>query len=470
MSRALALPLLPFAILAGCAHSPASPPAPSDLPLRWEAATAMTAGEMPGMWWSSFGDPVLDALIESGLERNVDLRIAAQRVLASQALRRGATAGLSPEATAEAGVSDASRSSGIAPRGSASVGLGLAWEPDVSGRLSAAVRAARADAGATAADAAAVRLLLIEEVARTYIDYRLQGALAALAARTVAAQEETLRITRDRFEFGMASALDVERAAALVAQTRSEAAVAEEGAGAARFRLAYLLSTTPEAMTARLGSAQAGIPAADPLTVLRSPADILAARPDIDAASARYAGAAARRDGAAALRLPVLSLSGLVGLDAGGIGSLLDGGTSIASVAAGLILPVLDFGRRAAEVDAADARLREAALDYERTVRLALQETQTGILSYLQGQVRERELARAADAARRAADLSQLQYREGTLSQLEVLDAARTVYQAERDHARAAADVSTRLAALYRQMGVAPEATGVAMGGSGAGR
>ncbi|WP_423603292.1 efflux transporter outer membrane subunit [Sphingomonas sp. MS122] len=462
MTRTLLLPFPILAILAGCAQTPAAVPTPSNLPARWEAASPVSTGEIPGAWWSSFDDPVLDGLIDSGQQHNVDLRIAAERVIASHALRRAATAGFFPEIRAEAGVTAARRTA----NDSAGIGLGASWEPDIGGRLSAAVRAARADTGATAADAEAVRLLLIEEITRAYIDYRLQRALIALTTRTVAAQEETLRITRDRFEFGMASALDVERAAALVSQTRSEQAVASEAADADRFRLAYLLSTTPENMTARLATGDA-IPAADPLVVLRSPADVLAARPDIRAATARYAATAARRDGAAGLRLPSLSLSGLVGLDAGGIGSLLDGGTTIASVAAALVLPALDFGRRRAELDAADSQLRVAGLDYERVVRSALQETQTGIVSYLQGQMRERELGRAAEAARRAAALSQLQYREGTLSQLEVLDAARTVYQAERDHARALADVSARLVSLHRQMGVAPAAPVTASGGSG---
>lgn len=465
MTRPLLLSFPLLAILAGCAHTPAVPLTPGNLPARWEAATPMPTGEIPGAWWSSFNDPVLDGLIDSGQQHNVDLRIAAERVIASHALRRAATAGLFPEVSAEAGVTAARRATGD----SASIGLGASWEPDIGGRLSAAVRAARSDASATAADAETVRLLLIEEIARAYIDYRLQRALIALTTRTVTAQEETLRITRDRFEFGMASALDVERASALVSQTRSEHAVASEAADADRFRLAYLLSATPGDMTARLATSDT-IPAADPLAVLRSPADVLAARPDIRAAEARYAATAARRDGTAGLRLPSLSLSGLIGLDAGGIGSLLDGGTTIASVAAALVLPVLDFGRRRAELDAADSQLRQAGLDYERVVRGAFQETQTGIVSYLQGQVRERELGRAMEAARRAAELSQLQYREGTLSQLEVLDAARTVYQAERDHARALADVSARLVSLHRQLGVAPAAPAMGTRGVGTGQ
>ena len=455
-----ALILLAIPVLAGCVHAPAAPPELSVPPSRWEADNLAT-GETPGEWWTSFGDPVLDRLIDDAQTHNVDLRLAAERVIGSQALRRSATAGLFPELTVQGSSTEARRPTGLGQGDSASVGLGATWEPDISGRLSAAIRVARANVTASDADARMVRLLLLEEVTRDYIDYRLQRTLANLTARTVAAQEETLRITSDRFTFGMASELDVRRIDSLVAQTRSQSAVAMEAADTARFRLAYLLATTPDDVAVRLGNGD-NIPAADPIRVLATPADVLRQRPDIQAAVARYAAAAGERDIAAAARLPSLSLSGLVGLNANGVGSLLDGGTSIASVVAGLVAPIFDFGRRAANVDAADSTLRQAGLSYERTVRTALQETQTAIVSYLQGQVRERELARAADAARRAEALSQIQYREGTLSQLEVLDAARTVYQAERDHAQAVADVSTRLAALYRAMGVAPEEPAVA--------
>ncbi|PTQ07435.1 hypothetical protein CLG96_18010 [Sphingomonas oleivorans] len=459
---------LPF--LAGCVHSPATPPTPSNIPLGWEASPPVAAGEITGAWWKSFADPVLDTLIDDAQRRNVDLRLAAERILESRALSRATTAGLFPELSAQAGATEARRFSGLNRGDSASVSLGAIWEPDIGGRLSAAVRAARADVAASAADAEAVRLLLLDEVARAYIDYRLQRALVVLTAQTVTAQEDTLRITRDRFEFGTASDLDVQRAASLVAQTRSQSAVAVEAADAARFRLAYLLATTPEDIASRLAGRD-GIPAADPLHVLLSPTEMLERRPDVRAASARYAAAGAQRDGAAAARLPSLTLSGLVGLDANGIGSLLDGGTSIASVAVGLVAPIVDFGRRRANYDAADSRLRQSGLEYEQVVRTALQETQTAIVSYLQGQVRERELARAAEAARRAAELSRLQFREGTLSQLDILDAARTVYQAERDHVQAMADVSSRLVSLYRLMGIAPEAPMIASraeGGNGA--
>lgn len=450
--------------LGACAHTPTTPPKPEPVDGAWEGGLQQGDVAAPGAWWSSFGDPVLDALIVDAQSRNLDLRIAAERVIGSQAMRRAARAGLFPEITGQADIgrnwrgSRAANEGGTGNRqgGNVSLGIGATWEPDLSGRLSAAVRVASADVRAAQADAETVRLLILQEVASAYVDYRLQRTLVNLTERTATAQEATLRITRDRYQFGMVSSLEVERGTTLVAQTRAEHERAVENAAAARYLLAYLLATTPEDIAARIGESDT-IPIADPLRVLASPAAVLDRRPDIRAAAARYASAAGQRDVAIAAQFPLLSLSGLIGLDSGSVSTLFDRGTGVANVLAGLVMPLFDFGRRRADVDAASSGLREAGLQYEQTTRAALRETQTAIIAYIQGQAIERELGRAAEAARKAERVSQDQYRSGTLSQFEVLDAARTVYQTERDHAAAIADVSTRLIALYRALGSAPD-------------
>jgi NodT family efflux transporter outer membrane factor (OMF) lipoprotein len=455
MSKAKLGIIILGAALTGCTTVSSTPPAPDGVIAEWEAPLPIADSHGPVAWWSAFNDPTLDELIEIGQRNNVDLRLAAERVIAANAQRRAAAASWFPDIGGQASVDDLSNAQMPGGSSSATVGIGLAWEPDVSGRLSAAVRASRADAEARIEDAEAVRLLLIEEITRAYIEYRLQRTLTSITERTVTAQEETLRISRDRFEFGFASQLDVERSDALVAQTRSQLAVSAEAADTARNRLSYLLSTTPQEIGSRVAGANT-IPTADPIDALKSPSDVLAARPDVRAAASRYSAFAARRDQAAALRLPALSLSGLVGLDADGLAGIFNAPAELTSVAAELVVPVFDFGRRRAELDLGDSRLREAGLDYERVVRLAVQDTQIAIVSYLQSQVRERELGRAAAAAQRASELSMLQFRAGTLSQLELLDAARVVYQAEREHVIARAEGSARLAILHTRMGVPP--------------
>ena len=167
---------------------------------------------------------------------------------------------------------------------------------------------------------------------------------------------------------------------------------------------------------------------------------------------------------AEALRYPQITLSGLLGVQSDRIGELFNPGTRIWSAGASLLQPLFDFGRIRANIDAADARQEQAYLSYELTVRTALQEAQTAIILYTQGVIRQKELSNAVEAARKASDLAHRQYQEGTLGLLEVLDAERTLYDAETDWTQATADVAMRLVGVYQTMGVVPPAAMPAQG------
>lgn len=450
-----------MAALSGCSYFTSNePPEITQAQTAWEKGAPKAAGTAEtkenAAWWRSFHDPVLDGLIADAQTRNLDLKIAAERVLEARAIRHTARAAWLPDITGVADVSEANIFGPGSNNSKATVGVQAGWEPDITGRLTAIAQGASADARAAEADAELVRLALYAEVADTYVNYRLQNMLSTLTQENAGLQQKTQDITNLRFKNGLGTDLDVQRGIALLAQTRSDSAVAREAAAAARQQLIYLLATTPEDFAARVKD-DPKIPVADPLQVLLSPADVLARRQDVKAARERYASAVAGRDEADALRLPNLTLSALLGLDAAGVTRLVDGSDVVRTASASLLGPLFDFGRLAANAEAADSRRRQAALDYERVVRKALQETQTALVSYAQGMVRQRELARARTAAVRAASLAERQYREGVLSQLDVLDAQRTAYQARQQDVRASADVSSRLIALYRVMGLNPD-------------
>jgi outer membrane protein TolC len=183
---------------------------------------------------------------------------------------------------------------------------------------------------------------------------------------------------------------------------------------------------------------------------------VIARRPDVQAAQRRLIAAAEQRNVAAALRYPRITLAGLLGVEGARVEDLLDSGTRTYSVSAGLLAPLIDFGRIRAAIDAADAIQEQAYLSYELTARTALQETQTALVLYTQGKLRQRELAQAAESARRAAELARRQYTAGALSLLEVLDAERSVYAVELEAAQATADVSIRLVNVYQSLGLVP--------------
>lgn len=466
--RRAIFPVLGVVLLGACS-APPPPLDQADLQTEWEASATLplaAADADETRWWLRFDDPALDELMRRAQLQNLDLRVADARIREARALRRGARAELLPQfdASAQAGrgraVPTADSSASAQSRGvrdSYEVGVDASWELDLFGRLRHGARAADADLRAAVWDRDGMRLALLAEVAGAYIEYRLYQAQYALAEKNAEAQAGTERITRARFGQGIGNRLDLERAVSALATTRAQLPQQRELIETARYRLALLLASPPAALDTLLAAA-APLPAADAGAVLRAPTDVLALRPDVRAAEQRLRAAAELRDAAAALRYPRLSLSAFIGVQSADADTLFDSGTGIWSVGAGLLAPLVDFGRIRANIDAADARQEQAYLLYERTVRTALQEAQTAIVSYTQGALRERQLDTAVTAGRRAVTLAQRQYAEGTLSLLEVLDAERSLNAVELDWSAAAAAVSIRLVTLYKTFGILPAA------------
>jgi NodT family efflux transporter outer membrane factor (OMF) lipoprotein len=454
-------------VLAAC--SAPVKPLPQDLQSSWvDEQRATTVADAAALtWWKAFDDSIIDQLVDLAQQRNLDLRVAEARVREVRAQRRAALANLAPEIDASVGA-DRSRarrqgSDTTAIQDGASAAAVASWEIDLFGRLSAVARAARAELQAAQADRDGVRLTLIAEVIRNYLEFRLYQVQTELSLRNAQAQQETVRITQARFNQGMASRLDLERTVSALRTTQAQIPQSRELAESARYRLILLTASTPDALNPLLPTSTSdpgALPDSDAERVLLTPADVIARRPDVQAAERRLIAAAEQRNVAAALRYPRITLAGLIGVEDNRVGDLLDNGSRTWSVSAGLLAPLIDFGRIRAAIDAADAVQEQAYLTYEQTARTALQETQTALVLYTQGKLRQQELSQAADSARRAAQLARRQYTAGALSLLEVLDAERSVYAVELNAAQATADVSIRLVNVYESMGLVPPTGG----------
>ncbi|MDY7232729.1 efflux transporter outer membrane subunit [Hyalangium rubrum] len=459
MRRSLRLMAVLLAVTS-CAGSTAPSLRAAELQADWVSAPATArSASIDAAWWRSFGDPVLDELIVVAERRNLDLRLADARIREARALRQGAGAELFPQLNGSAGISTG-RTVGVGgavlERTAATLGVEASWEADVFGRLRAETRAADAVWAATVADRDGVRLTLVAEVARAYLEFRLYRTQHTLAEANAKGAEETLRIARARFEQGIASRLDVERALTARGETRARVAQLAEFAESSRHRIVLLLATTPEELGGVLSETGA-LPSASALGVLLTPTEVVGLRPDVRAAEARLLASIARREAAEALRYPRISLGSMLGLQSGSDGAaVLSAPSLLWSLGANLLAPLLDFGRIRAMIDAADARQEQAYLSYELTARVGLQEVQTALILYTQGELRRSELADATESARRAVGLARRQYTEGTLSLLEVLDAERTLYTLELQAVQATADVSLRLVSLYQTMGLMP--------------
>jgi NodT family efflux transporter outer membrane factor (OMF) lipoprotein len=440
-------------VLVGCA-APVSMPA-IEVPASFAAGPA-TQEQPEAAWWESFGDPVLGELVQRAAKQNRDVGIAAERL---RAARAGVTVNrsfLAPSVGAVGSAGD--RSSGysdavkraLPDARSASIGLGVQWEVDLSGRLRAGAAAASADALTAEHGVRGVRLLVMTDVAGSY--FTLVGALRQLdALRAIsAAHDETLRLVQARHRAGLAAPFDVERALTEAESARAQLPPLETVVAVSRHRIAVL--TGDQAFNAariETWRGDAMVPAARP----GQPAALLKRRPDVLALMAQLDAANARRQQAAAEWFPRLFLDASFGrqnIELNGIGLGL---ARFSNVAGLLAMPLFNAGRTRALEDIAESRQREALLRAEDGMVRALEDVENALVALSAERERAQALRAAASAAEAALERARSLYDRGQIDLLPLLDAQRA-RQAVR---MAANDSSTRLllgsVQLYKALG-----------------
>ncbi len=431
-------PLVLALTLAGCATVPAIdtttlPAAPAAFKEegRWVAAVPAAASER-GAWWKAFRDPVLDDLVERAKHGSTTLQAAAARLAQARAFEQSAHAQLLPQLGAGA---SAARADGLpvnragAPSTLVTAGASLAYEVDLFGKLSQAAKAARWDAQSQAALLESARLLVEAEVAQTYLELRALDVERSLVRGTVRAYRETLDLTERRYRAGDVAELDVERVRSEVAANESEALALDRRRAQLEHALAVLVGEVASSFTL----AEADWSTALPIVPAGVPGAVLARRPDVAAAQSALLAAQARVGVAKAAWFPDIALTAAAGQASTDVGDLFRWSLRAWSAAAVLALPIFDGGRReagvrnaGAEMDAALARYRERILGAVRDV-----EDQLAALRLLAEQARAQD--RAVQAAARSTSLSDVRYRNGLVSQLELLDARRSELRNRRD-------------------------------------
>jgi multidrug efflux system outer membrane protein len=406
-------------------------------------------------WWTQFGDPTLDSLIDRALAGDLDLKIAAARVQESRALLSAARRERWPGVDVGAAYSKSkAQQPGFTTDRIAiesnQVAVSMGWEIDLFGRIRRGAEAASADAEAAEADLRDAQVLVAAEVASTYLDLRGAQKRLAVARANLESQRETLSLTRVRLDLGRGSELDVSSAAARLAATEASIPPLTAEEASAVHRLAVLLGQQPGTLDDELAPRELA-PRVTTLAV-GSPEELLRRRPDIRAAERELAAATARIGVAKADLFPRLTLSGLIGFIAGDASELGE-----ATSRAWAVSPVLSWGGLEpgvrSRIVAAEARAQGALATYDRTVLRALEETETAFVGYAQNRVRLAAVVDEAAQSRRAADLARVQYREGALDFLRLLDAERSVLQAEDAVATAETDLNTSVVTIYKALG-----------------
>jgi len=443
--------------LGGCAVGP-DYVAPSTPPAEFISADAELLAQRPfeAAWWEQFDDPVLDDLVERALADDLDIRIAAARIEESRALLQRTRRDQWPSSRYEAVYDESKAQQPVFMNERIEVesyrtGLQTAWELDVFGRLRRGTEAAVAEAQAAEATLRDVQVLVAAEVASTYLDLRAAQKRLRVAEENLTNQRETLRLTQVRYELGRGSELDVASAEATLAATEAQIPGLVTAQQVAAHRLAVLVGLRPGELDVELAYRE--MPPRVTTLAIGAPEDLLRRRPDVRAAERRLAAATARIGVEKADLFPRVSLSGFLGFVTGDSSELGESSSRAWSATPVLSWSAFDLSAARAQVRGAEARTEAALAEYEQVVLRALEETENAFVSYAQQRQRLAAVIEQAEASRRAAELARIRYREGALDFLRLLDAERTVLEAEDAVAVAEAELNGAVVAIYKAVG-----------------
>lgn len=409
-------------------------------------------------FWTQFGDTMLDRLVNDALAANHDLRIALARFSEARAIRRATRFDLAPTVTAGAGYTEQLVSKDQVlpgyPRESQlyDASVDAVWELDFFGRARRNLEASRAELQEAEANLHDVQVLITAEVTRTYFELRGQQQQLDVARRNLQNQSETLQLTNVRLDAGRGTEFDTSRAQALLSASSATIAPLEAAVSRSIHRLSVLTGREPNALVASLQTPE-DLPALPAVAAVGNPADLLRRRPDIRVSERELAASTARIGVAVADLFPHVTFTGSVGVAAGESGALGDAGTGTRLIAPGISWAAFDLGRVRARIGAARARNDAALAQYEQTVLRALEETENALVTHARARERLTNLSTAAAASSRAAELAKLRYENGAIDFLQVLDAERTLLQAEDQLAQSRTETATSLVAVYKALG-----------------
>jgi NodT family efflux transporter outer membrane factor (OMF) lipoprotein len=451
LSAALAAALA-VQVLAGCAVGPDFVRPTLTLPEEFGSRASAGLEELPDgaqqdpAFWSAFGDPVLTSLVEASLRENHDIRTALAAVNQTRALARLSSLERLPSVRAGASVSE---SQGPAPGASTrsqaatqeyGAEVVASWELDLFGRLKRRAEAGNARAAAAEADLAALQVLVVAEVCRTYFELRSLQRRIKVAEENAGNQADTLKLVEARLRGGIATEFDAARSRALLGSTQAQVPGLKAEAAAARYRLAVLAGHSPEHYPTSLDSA-ADLPDA-PDIALATPAAVIRRRPDVSAAEHRLHTSTAEVGVQTADLFPRLTLGGLLGTLSPTSGGLFEGAAERRGAFLGIDWTFLDVGRVRARIRASEAAAEGALSDYQETVLLALEDTESALVRSLAAKHSARLLRDVAASSRQAAGLARMRYEAGATGLLEVLEADRERLEFEQ------AEVQERTRAL----------------------
>ena len=418
-----------------------------------EAAGSGTLYEVA--WWQFFQDPALQALIRTAIAENLDLKVAAARIVDARSQVTFArsfqfptvnASGSAPYTRVEGDRAPSQFQETFTPAG----GLDLSFEIDFWGRFRRATEAARGDLLATEEARRFVLITLVSDVATAYFQLRSLDLELAVSRETLASRQESLRLVRLRADGGVAALIDVRQAEILVAAAAETIPDTERQIEQTENALSILLGRSPEGIPRDpAGTEMAAFPTAPP----GLPSALLERRPDVRQAEAQLAAATARIGVAKADYFPRVFLTGAAGAGGLMINGSWFGPQGLFAIGPTLTLPIFNAGRIGAGVTAAESRAQAAMIQYQQTILQAFRDVSDALVEARKRREFRVQQEALVAAAQDTVRLSRIRYLGGVTSYLEVLDSDRQLFDASLTLVRARRDERLAFVRLYKSVG-----------------
>ncbi len=416
-------------------------------------------------WWESLGDPVLTDLIRRAELANLDLKSAVARVREARAQRGVSRGDYFPSITLN-GAYSYFRLSENSPAGQLIAGAGetieaddnwqasadVFWEIDLFGRIRRQNEAAGAQFQASIEDYRDVLVTLYAEVAAAYVDVRTFQTRLAFARQNAGLQRETVQLTRDRFNAGLVSGLDVSQAETNLASTEAEIPTLETALNSSLNRVAVLLGEQPGMVHDEL-SDDGEIPTPPDSIATGLPAELLRRRPDVRRAERLLAAQTALIGAAKADLFPSFSLTGILELFSPTIGNLFSSESVGWSLVPGVRWNIFSGGKIRSNIKVQEARTEQLLYFYEQSVLLALEEVENTLVAFELEKLRRERLGDAVTSAQRSVDIVRTQYLSGLTDFQRYLDSERALFQQQDLLATSEGQVVRNLIALNKALG-----------------
>jgi multidrug efflux system outer membrane protein len=445
--------LLATLLMCGCTLGPDYRRPALDIPGGWRLGETQANEISDVAWWDQFQDPVLSHLVRTALENNLDLKIATSNVEQAYAQYGIVRSQQFPEVNLDA---SATRQKTILPPplneqtyNTFALDLSAGFELDVWGRLRRATEAARASLLSTEEGRRTVVLTLVASVANGYIQLRALDKQFEIAKRTLETRREVLKLQKLRYEGGVAPESDYQQAESQLRQASSQLLDLERQISRQENFISVLLGQNPHAIVRGRALDDLQFPAVP----AGLPSDLLVRRPDIRQAEQDLIAANADIGVARAAYFPIISLTGILGVQSAELSDLFKSSARTWALSGGLTQSVFNAGRIRNQVERAEAAQRGATYNYRRSVINAFEDAENALIDRTKyAQIREE---RAADVAalQRFQALADLRYREGVTIFLEVANAQTQLFEAELELTATQSQLFQAYSNLYRALG-----------------